>query len=81
MNIDKNALEHLGKLDDTVLRMKILKIASECGADTKKLSQKLDVQKLKSSISSMSQKDIDRIVSLIGTKNAQIIKDNIESGE
>lgn len=81
MNIDKSSLDRLASLDDTALRMKILKIAGECGADTKKLAQKLNVQKLKSSISSMDQKDIDRIVSLLGTKNARILKDNLENGE
>lgn len=80
MNIDKSSLEKLAKMNDDELRMKILQIASACGADTRRVAKKLDTSKLKSSIASMSQSDIDRIMRALGDDNARIIKENIENG-
>lgn len=80
MNIDKSSLEKLAKMNDDELRMKILQIASACGADTKRVAKRLDTAKLKNSISSMSQSDIDRIMRALGDDNARIIKENIENG-
>ena len=80
MNIDKSSLQNLANMNDDELRMKILQIASACGADTKKLAKKLDTSKLRENISSMSQSDIDRIMKAVGRENAKTIKENIENG-
>ena len=80
MNIDKSSLQNLANMNDDELRMKILQIASACGADTKKLAKKLDTSKLRESISSMSQADIDRVMKAVGKNNARIIKENLDLG-
>ncbi len=80
MNIDKSSLNKLSEMSDSELRMKILQIASACGADTKKIAKKLDTSKLRENISTMSQADIDRIMKAVGNEKAQIIKNSIESG-
>lgn len=80
MNIDKDSLNKLAEMSDSELRMKVLQIASACGADTKKIARKLDMPRLRDNISTMSQSDIDKIIKAIGNEKAQIIKDSIESG-
>ena len=80
MNIDKSSLQNLANMNDDELRMKILQIASACGADTKKLAKKLDTSKLRENISSMSQADIDRLMMAVGRENAKIIKENLDFG-
>ncbi len=80
MNIDKNSLQKLSQMNDAELKAKILEIAENCGADTQKLSSRLDTSKIKKSISALSQDDINRIMSALGEKNAEIIKRSIENG-
>ena len=79
MNIDKNSLQKLSAMNDSELKAKILEIAENCGADTRKLASKLDCGKIKKSISSLSQSDIDRIMGAVGEQNAEIIRRSIEN--
>lgn len=80
MNIDKSSLQKLAEMDDAELKKSILSVAAACGADIKKLERHLgDIPSLKKSISSLSQKDIDRAMKRMGEKRADIISQSIKN--
>ena len=79
MQIDKSKLNSLAKLDDETLKKTITQTATQCGADTRKISASLsDMGKLRATLMTLSEKDIEKILRAVGPENAQIIADNIK---
>ena len=80
MQIDKNKLNNLASLDDETLKRKIMQTAAQCGADARKITSSLtDMNKLRSTIRGLSDKDIENILRAVGPENAQIIAENIKN--
>ena len=79
MQIDKNKLHSLANLDDETLKKTITQTAAQCGADTRKVSASLsDMGRLRATMMSLSEKDIEKILRAVGPENAQIIAENIK---
>ena len=73
--IDKNDLNKILCLDDDVLKSKLLEITQLIGAENSKVSATIsDVDKLKKTVSSLSNKDIERIVASFGQENVDKIQ-------
>ena len=73
--IDKNDLNKILCLDDDVLKSKLLEITQLIGAENSKVSATIsDVDKLKKTVSSLSKKDIERIVASFGQENVDKIQ-------
>ena len=79
MQIDKSKLNSLANLDDDTLKEAITQTAAQCGADPRKISASVsDMGKLRKTILSLSDKDIEKIMRAVGPGNAQIIAENIK---
>ena len=79
MQIDKSKLHSLADLDDKTLKETITQTAAQCGADPRRISASLaDMGKLRETILSLNDKDIEKIMRAVGPGNAQIIADNIK---
>ena len=75
---DKNALKKLSDLSDSELKEKISVAmnASGVGGDVAKLSND-DIKKLRTTVSALSQKDIDNLMASIPNATIEEIKNKI----
>ncbi len=76
--ISKDNLDNFMKLDDNELKSKITAAALAGGADEKLIKSALsDMSKLKSTVSNLSQNDIDNLLKSVDKENLQKIKDTL----
>lgn len=73
--IDKNNLNKIMSLDDDTLRKKLSEITALTGADNSKVTNALsDVNKLRKTVSSLSNNDIEKIIASFGRENEEQIQ-------
>lgn len=73
--IDKNNLNKIMSLDDDTLRKKLSEITALTGADNSKVTNALsDVNKLRKTVSSLSNNDIEKIIASFGRENVEQIQ-------
>lgn len=79
MEFDKELAQKISKINDDELKSSIENVAKAMGADVKGLEFYLrDMEKIKKTLSGLTQSDFDKITSAIGEDKARDIIENIK---